>query len=82
MQFELDKSASLAIRSYVPGELLVGQQRITAPVILTTTAVHAGWSPPAISLMSIADFEPVLQHRPEVVLFGTDEATRWRVEVL
>ena len=71
MQLSLDNNGSVLIRAYQPGELLIGEDQFHGPLIVTPDAVHGDWSPTAIAELSIADFEPVLAHQPEVVLFGT-----------
>ena len=71
MQLNLENSAGIVIRSYSAGELWLGENRLSGPLIVTTSAVHSDWNPGDIETLSIADFEPVLRHDPEVILFGT-----------
>ena len=71
MQLSLDKSGSFLIRAYSAGELTVGEDRHTRPVILSPDTVITDWEPPAVAAMSIADFSPALALEPELILFGS-----------
>ncbi len=71
MQFARDESSSIQIRSYVAGELRVGQTILTAPAILSPSKIHENWSPPEVGSMSIRDFAIAMTEQPEVILLGT-----------
>jgi len=70
MQFDLEINRGIFIRSFEPGELLVGDRSITGPVILTPDEIIDDWCPPPITELSIADFAAALAARPELILFG------------
>ena len=71
MQLDLEKNSGVFIRSFRPGELRVGNDVITEPVILTPEDIVRDWRPPDIAELGAADFAPALELNPEVVLFGT-----------
>ncbi len=71
MQFALDESRNIQIRSYLTGELRVGKEILTSPVILSPASIHENWSPPDIESMTVEDFDIAITEQPEVILFGT-----------
>jgi uncharacterized protein len=77
MQFDLEKSSGIVIRSFEAGKLRVNNQTYTTPVILTRDEVIADWSLPDFAELSIADFRLALDMNPEVILFGTGQVQRF-----
>jgi len=73
MQLDLEKNSGIFIRSFSPGELLVNDEVITGPVILTPEAIIVDWRPPSIDELSITDFGAALAIEPELILLGTGE---------
>ncbi|HET8692256.1 MAG TPA: Mth938-like domain-containing protein [Steroidobacteraceae bacterium] len=49
---------------------------VEGSVIVTREAVLADWRPPAVELLSIGDFDALLELKPEVVLLGTGDRQR------
>lgn len=71
MKFDLDKTGGNLIRGCAGGEILIGDQVIRAPVIVTIDRLISDWLPPAVSELTIADFQRVLDLEPELILLGT-----------
>lgn len=77
MQFNLDTSPGLVIRSYSPGELRVGELIFSQSVIITATAELREWVPPSLERLQPDDLEPALVDEPELVLLGTGNIQRF-----
>jgi uncharacterized protein len=71
MQLDLEKSSGLVIRSFSTGEIHINDQIVTSHILLTANEIIGEWAPPPIEELSIADFRLLLDHEPEVILFGT-----------
>lgn len=71
MQLDREPTAGVYIRSFRQGVLRLADRELTSPVILTATDVITAWTPPPIAAMSIDDFTPALEHRPELLLLGS-----------
>jgi uncharacterized protein len=71
MKFTADSASGNVIRSYSQGEIKIGADIIHNNVIVSQNQIILDWDPPAISQLSIADFEPALELKPEIILFGT-----------
>ena len=67
---------SRAILACAAGEIRLPGRRFTASVILTAGAVVEGWRPPPVERMTIGDFQPALDARPDVLLLGTGASQR------
>lgn len=72
MQFTFANSATNMVRSYEPGRLSVNGKTLVDNVLLTGQSVES-WDVGSISDLSASDFDPIIAHRPEVVLVGTGE---------
>ncbi|HHQ14977.1 MAG TPA: hypothetical protein ENK16_08090 [Chromatiales bacterium] len=78
MQFNLDTTTGLSIRSYSPGQLRLGEQEFTSPVILTSTQlIITDWAAPVIDELQLDDLRPALNEQPELILLGTGEQHRF-----
>ncbi len=71
MQINLDSTTGIQIRAYSDGELWLGEERVTEPVLLTRTAKLGRWDTPSIADMTLESLAPLLETRPEVLLIGT-----------
>jgi len=77
MQFTRENANDAnAIVACTDREVRLPGRAIAGSVIVTRDAVIEDWRPPDVASLSIADFEPVLALRPEVVLLGTGERQR------
>ena len=77
MKLDLDKGSGNLIRGFVGGQILIGENAIRSPVIVTIDQIIENWSPPAVEQLALADFERVLALEPEVILLGTGERQRF-----
>ena len=77
MQFNLDTSTGLVIRSYSPGELRVGELTFSQSVIITATAELRDWNPPELENLQPDDLDLALAEEPELVLLGTGNIQRF-----
>ena len=71
MKLTADHADGNTIRSFRPGEIIVQDQRIATNVIVSRDQIITDWQPPAISKLSVADFQQILDLQPEIILFGT-----------
>ena len=71
MKFTADSTNGNIIRSYTPGEIKLRGEIIRSNLIISQDKVIPDWDPPAIEQLSIADFAPALEQKPEIILFGT-----------
>jgi uncharacterized protein len=71
MKFTADSGPGNVIRSYTPGEIHLRDEVITTNVVISHDRIIADWSPPPVSQLSIADFAPAMDLKPDIILFGT-----------
>lgn len=71
MKLTPDSAAGNTIRSYSPGEIRLRDETLRSNVILSGDQLIRDWNPPPVAELSIADFAPVLELEPEIILFGT-----------
>ena len=77
MKFTADSASGNVIRSYSPGKIKIGNDTISNNVIVSQDRIIRDWNPPAIEQLSIADFNPALELKPEIILFGTGRKQRF-----
>ncbi len=71
MRFSSDPTEHNQIRSCEPGAIHLRDQALHDHVIISASQIITDWRPPPVDALSIADFEPALALRPEILLFGT-----------
>jgi uncharacterized protein len=71
MKFTADTASGNVIRSYSPGEISLRDTVFTSHVIISQDQIISDWNPPAVDQLSIADFAPALELKPDIILFGT-----------
>ena len=72
MKFNLERPAAInMVRAYGPGMLRIGDRSFSRSLIVTTEAIIEDWRPTRIEDLRAADFEPLLQLKPEVLLVGS-----------
>jgi uncharacterized protein len=64
------------IRAHAPGEIHVGERPVRTNVIITADQV-IDWPVQSIATMRLADLEPLIALKPEIVLLGSGEAQRF-----
>lgn len=71
MKFTPDNAQGNIIQSYSTGELRLRDQVLSSHAIIAADHLIPDWQPAAIEELSIADFQPALDLRPDIILFGT-----------
>ncbi len=78
MKLTLEGNPNLnLIRSYSSGEIRVGEHSIRSSCLITADTLIANWPPATLEEMRLNHLEPILELRPELVLFGTGERQRF-----
>jgi uncharacterized protein len=74
MRLVLDSDPTVnTVRSYAAGEIIVGEQRIHAPCILSAQSLILDWAAERARTLSIEQLQPILELKPSIVLIGSDE---------
>jgi len=71
MQFTRDDSTGLTIRSIERNAIRIGDDIVTTSVALNAERIIDEWNVVSIDGLNIADLEPVLADRPELLVLGT-----------
>ncbi len=71
MKFTPDSDQGNMIQSFEHGEIRLRGRIIHSNAIISHDQIFPDWHVPAIDELSIADFQPVLDLHPEIILFGT-----------
>jgi uncharacterized protein len=75
MRISLDLDPEiLTVRCYTPGVIEVAGQELRAPCILSPTRLISEWAVRSGVALELADLEPILALRPNIVLIGADMA--------
>jgi uncharacterized protein len=71
MRLVLDSDATVhTVRRYEAGAVVVGDQRLTGPCILSARRVISDWPASASMPLTEADLAPLLELAPAIVLLG------------
>ena len=74
MRLSLDSDPRInLVRRYDAGVIVIGEQRITRPCIVTPQQLLLDWSASSIPELSESQLEPLLALRADIVLFGAGE---------
>jgi uncharacterized protein len=74
MRLSLDSDPRInLVRRYDAGVIVIGEQRITRPCIVTPQELLLDWSASSISALSESDLEPLLARRTDIVLLGAGD---------
>jgi uncharacterized protein len=74
MRLVLDSDSRInLVRRYGNGEILIGEQLITRPVIITPTQLLLDWSATSLAELTDAQLEPLFAQAADVVLLGAGE---------
>jgi len=76
MKFQSDQFG-LAVTGYGPGWLAVAGERFGHSLVLHGDGERGAWRPRCFDDLSAADFAPLTQSRPELVLFGSGQRLRF-----
>jgi uncharacterized protein len=74
MRLILDSDPKLnTIRRYGPGEVVVGEQVLRGPCIISPARVIADWDARSAATLAEPQLAPLLELRPAVILLGVPE---------
>ena len=74
MQLTEEKSTALyTIRAYEPNQITINDELYTNNLIVSTHAIFTNWRPEEANDLQPADFDLILEAKPEVVLIGTGQ---------
>jgi uncharacterized protein len=59
------------VRSYRVGEIIIGEQRLTAPFIVSPAQLIADWQVESLRSLNLAQLQPLLALQPRIVLLGS-----------
>lgn len=71
MRFTSDSANTNLIRSFEPGSIRLRDTDVNTNLIISADVTICDWSPAPLAELSIADFAPVLELQPEIILFGS-----------
>ena len=71
MKLTPDRGQGNLIKSFTPGEIWLHDQVIRSNAIISHDQLLTDWEPPALNILSITDFQPALDMKPDIILFGT-----------
>jgi uncharacterized protein len=83
MRLSLDSDPRInLVRRYDAGVVVIGEQRITRPCIVTPQQLLLDWSASSIPELSESQLEPLLALHTDIVLLGAGEIQQWpRAEI-
>ena len=72
MQINFDENATgLTVVAYDKGWIKIGASRITAPCVVTPTAIHGDLLPAELASLQLSHILRIADLAPEVILLGT-----------
>ena len=77
MKFHLATASGNVVTGLGPGWVRIGATDYRENLVLTPATIATGFAPAGFDGLAEADFEGLLSHKPEVVLFGTGPAIRF-----
>ena len=76
----------LTVRSYTRGEVVVGEERMQSPFIISAERLIRDWPVRSAAELDAAALEPLLEFHPQVILIGADAGiapgAAWRSQLL
>ncbi|MGI9290758.1 MAG: Mth938-like domain-containing protein [Gammaproteobacteria bacterium] len=73
MKFSTDKVQGNFIHSYAKGVIQLRDRNLTNHTIISADHIISDWQPATIESMTVDDFRPALELKPEILLFGSGE---------
>jgi uncharacterized protein len=77
VKLDLENRGGNVIRGFSGGEIRIGSETFREPLIVTADRVIADWSPPPVAVLTVRDFQRVLELEPELILLGTGAEQRF-----
>ncbi len=78
MEFALDNgNASYQIKAYRKGSIIVNKQTYNCSILIMPELLIAPWEVDSFESLTSKHFEILLPHKPQVVLLGTGETSRF-----
>jgi uncharacterized protein len=77
MKFQLSATAGNVVTGHGPGWVRIGMIEYRENLVLTAETVTTGWAPGGFDALGEADFERLLDARPDVVLLGSGRTLRF-----
>jgi uncharacterized protein len=78
MRLVLDSDSRMnLVRRYGNGEIVIGEQTITRPLILSPTQLVLDWSATSLEELAEAQLEPLFNLGADVVLLGSGDRQRF-----
>ena len=71
MKFTLESIAAVSVRSVANGQFLIGDNKLSGTVALSTEGVIDNWPEVAIADLGIEALAPLLELQPELIVIGT-----------
>ncbi|MGI9272891.1 MAG: Mth938-like domain-containing protein [Woeseiaceae bacterium] len=71
MKFTLESPLVAAVRSVSDTEIVIGDQKWSESVALTTNGVLEDWTPATLDTLGIDDLAELLKLEPELIVVGT-----------
>lgn len=71
MQIARDPNSSVTVRHVSPGELRIGDRRVTRDVVITPEREVLDWPGGDVDRLDERDFSGLLAQQPEMILLGT-----------
>jgi uncharacterized protein len=74
MKIALDNASGVnIIKSYAPGRVQIRDRHYAHSLIVMPHHLLPEWGPDDAGTLRGSDFEPIIEHRPEVLILGTGE---------
>jgi len=77
MKLHLQTGVVLLVTGSGPGWIRVNADEYRENLVLTPEAVHPGATPGGFDVLAPTDFAALLDHQPEIILFGTGAKQRF-----
>ena len=77
MKFSLEPDHQSSIQSYATGQVVVGGNTYTSPLIISATGVSPDWEPSTLEEITEQHLRELLLLDPEIVILGTGARLRF-----
>ena len=71
MKFTLENIAAVSVRSVANGQFVIGENKLSGTVALSTDGLIDNWSEVAIQELAFEALAPLLELQPELIVIGT-----------